>query len=168
MQTGEPGLYAIGDILAGYPQLAHAGTMEAVVAVGHLAGKPAHPIRPERIPNATYTEPGIGSVGLTEAEAKAKGYDVKVGKFPFMANSKAKILGQPDGFVKVVTDAKYGEILGVHILGPHAYELISEAVTAMEAEATVDTMMGTIHAHPTLYEAIGEAFHAVHGMPLNA
>jgi dihydrolipoamide dehydrogenase len=168
MQTGEPGLYAIGDILAGYPQLAHAGTMEAVVAVGHLAGKPVHPIRPERIPNATYTEPGIGSVGLTEAEAKAKGYDVKVGKFPFMANSKAKILGQPDGFVKVVTDAKYGEILGVHILGPHAYELIGEAVTAMEAEATVDTMMGTIHAHPTLYEAIGEAFHAVHGMPLNA
>lgn len=168
MQTGEPGLYAIGDILAGYPQLAHAGTMEAVVAVGHLAGKPVNPIRPERIPNATYTEPGIGSVGLTEAEAKAKGFDVKVGKFPFMANSKAKILGMPEGFVKVVTDAKYGEILGVHILGPHAYELIGEAVTAMEAEATVDTMLGTIHAHPTLYEAIGEAFHAVHGMPLNA
>jgi dihydrolipoamide dehydrogenase len=168
MQTAEPGLYAIGDILAGYPQLAHAGTMEAVVAVSHLAGKPVHPIRPERIPNATYTEPGIGSVGLTEAEAKGKGYDVKVGKFPFVANSKAKILGQPDGFVKVVTDAKYGEILGVHILGPHAYELIGEAVTAMEAEATVETMMNTIHAHPTLYEAIGEAFHAVHGMPINA
>lgn len=168
MQTGEPGLYAVGDILAGYPQLAHAGTMEAVVAVGHIAGKPVHPIRPERIPNATYTEPGIGSVGLTEAEAKAKGYDVKVGKFPFMANSKAKILGQAEGFVKVVSDGKYGEILGVHIIGPLAYELIGEAVTAMEAEATVDSMMGTIHAHPTLYEAIGEAFHAVHGMPLNA
>lgn len=168
METGEPGLYAVGDILAGYPQLAHAGTMEAVVAVGHLAGKPVRAIHPERIPNATYTEPGIGSVGLTEAEAKSKGYDVKVGKFPFLANSKAKILGQSDGFVKVVTDAKYGEILGVHILGPLAYELIGEAVTAMEAEATVETMMNTIHAHPTLYEAIGEAFHAVHGMPLNA
>ena len=168
MQTGEPGLYAVGDILAGYPQLAHAGTMEAVVAVGHLAGKPVQPIRPERIPNATYTEPGIGSVGLTEADARTQGYDVKVGKFPFIANSKAKILGQAEGFVKVVSDSKYGEILGVHIIGPHAYELIGEAVTAMEAEATVDTMMNTIHAHPTLYEAIGEAFHAVHGMPLNA
>ena len=168
METAEPGLYAIGDILAGYPQLAHAGTAEAVVALAHIAGKPVKPIVPERIPNATYTEPGIGSVGLTEAEAKAKGYDVKVGKFPFIANSKAKILGQPEGFVKVVSDGKYGEILGVHILGPHAYELIAEAVTAMEAEATVETMMETVHAHPTLYEAIGEAFHAVHGMPINA
>lgn len=168
MQTAEPGLYAIGDILAGYPQLAHAGTREAVVAVGHLAGKPVTPIRPELIPNATYTEPGIGSVGLTEAEAKAKGYDVKVGKFPFVANSKAKIMGQSDGFVKVVSDAKYGEVLGVHIIGPHAYELIAEAVVAMEAEATVDTLISTVHAHPTLYEAVGEAFHAVHGMPLNA
>lgn len=168
MQTAEPGLYAIGDILAGYPQLAHAATREAVAAVGHIAGKPGAPILPERIPNATYTEPGIGSVGLTEAEAKSRGYDVKVGKFPFVANSKAKIMGQSDGFVKVVTDGKYGEILGVHIIGPHAYELISEAVTAMEAEATVDTLINTVHAHPTLYEAVGEAFHAVHGMPLNA
>ncbi|MCC6265625.1 MAG: dihydrolipoyl dehydrogenase [Bryobacterales bacterium] len=168
METGEPGLYAVGDIIAGYPQLAHAGTMEAVVAVGRIAGKPVTPIRADRIPNATYTEPGIGSVGLTEAEAKSKGYDVKVGKFPFVANSKAKIMGQPDGFVKVVSDAKYGEILGVHIIGPLAYELIAEAVTAMDAEATVDTMMSVIHAHPTLYEAVGEAFHAVHGMPINA
>ena len=168
METGEPGLYAIGDIIAGYPQLAHAGTMEAVVAVSRIAGKPVNPIRVDRIPNATYTEPGIGSVGLTEAEAKNKGYNVKVGKFPFVANSKAKIMGQPDGFVKVVSDAKYGEILGVHIIGPLAYELIAEAVTAMEAEATVDTMMNVIHAHPTLYEAVGEAFHAVHGMPINA
>jgi dihydrolipoamide dehydrogenase len=168
MRTAEPGLYAIGDILAGYPQLAHAGTMEAVVALAHIAGKPTKPILPERIPNATYTEPGIGSVGLTEAEAKSRGYDVKVGKFPFVANSKAKIMGQPEGFVKVVSDSKYGEILGVHILGPLAYELIGEAVTAMEAEATVETMIETVHAHPTLYEAIGEAFHAVHGMPINA
>jgi dihydrolipoamide dehydrogenase len=168
MRTAEPGLYAIGDILAGYPQLAHAGTREAIAAVGHIFGKPTPPILPERIPNATYTEPGIGSVGLTEAEARAKGYDVKVGKFPFVANSKAKIMGSSDGFVKVVSDGDYGEILGVHIIGPHAYELIAEAVVAIEAEATVDTLINTIHAHPTLYEAVGEAFHAVHGMPLNA
>ena len=107
--------------------------MQGMVAVGNMAGKPVHPINRNRIPGATYTEPGIGSVGLTEAQAQAAGYDVKVGKFPFSANSKATILGSHDGFVKVVADAKYGEILGVHIIGPQAYELISEAVTAMEA-----------------------------------
>ena len=98
---------------------------------------------------------------MTEAQARTAGHKVKVGKFPFLANSKASILGSHDGFVKVVTDETYGEILGVHIIGPHAYELIAEAVTAMEAEATVDTMIATIHAHPTLYEAVGEAFHRV-------
>jgi dihydrolipoamide dehydrogenase len=168
MQTAEPGIYAIGDIVAGMPQLAHAASAEGMVAVAKMAGKPATPIKRERIPGATYTEPGIGSVGLTEAQAKAKGYDVKVGKFPFVANSKATILGNHDGFVKVVSDAKYGEILGVHIIGPQGYELIAEAVAAMEAEATVDTLMHTVHAHPTLYEAIGEAFNAVRGMPINA
>ena len=121
-----------------------------------------------RIPGATYTEPGIGSVGLTEAQAKAAGYSVKVGKFPFLANSKATILGSHDGFVKVVADEKHGEILGVHIIGPQAFELISEAVAAMEAEATVETMMHTIHAHPTLYEAVGEAFNNVYGLAINA
>ncbi|MRR39026.1 dihydrolipoyl dehydrogenase, partial [bacterium] len=126
------------------------------------------PINKQRIPGATYTEPGIGSVGLTEAQAREKGFDVKIGKFPFLGNSKASILGSHDGFVKVVADAKYGEILGVHIIGPHAYELIAEAVTAMEAEATVETMMTTIHAHPTLYEAVGEAFNNVYGLAINA
>jgi dihydrolipoamide dehydrogenase len=166
--TAEPRVYAIGDIVAGMPQLAHVATAEGMVAVAHIAGKPARPIRKDRIPGATYTEPGIGSVGLTEAEARAKGCKVKVGKFPFLPNSKASILGQHDGFVKVVTDETYGEILGVHIIGPQAYELIGEATVAMEAEATVETMRHTIHAHPTLYEAIGEAFNAVYGQAINA
>ncbi|MBM3795517.1 MAG: dihydrolipoyl dehydrogenase [Acidobacteria bacterium] len=167
-QTAESGVYAIGDVVAGTPQLAHVATMEGMVAVAHIAGKPAKPINKNRIPGATYTEPGIGSVGMTEAQAKAAGYNVKVGKFPFLANSKASILGSHDGFVKAVSEAKYGEILGVHIIGPHGYELIAEAVTAMEAEATVDTMIATIHAHPTLYEALGEAFNAVYGQAINA
>ncbi len=167
-QTDEPGIYAIGDVVAGTPQLAHVATAQGMVAVAKIAGKPATPIRRNRIPGATYTDPGIGSVGLTEEQARAKGYKVKVGKFPFMANSKATILGSHDGFVKVVSDEKYGEILGVHIIGPEAFELISEAVTAMEAEATVETMMNTIHAHPTIYEALGEAFNNVYGLAINA
>jgi dihydrolipoamide dehydrogenase len=167
-RTAEPNVYAIGDIVAGTPQLAHVATMEGMVAVAQMAGKPAHPINRNRIPGCTYTEPGIGSVGLTEAQAKAQGFDVRVGKFPFVGNSKATILGMHDGFVKVIADAKLGEILGVHIIGPHAYEVISEAVTAMEAEATVESMMSTIHAHPTLYEAVGEGFNAVYGLSINA
>jgi dihydrolipoamide dehydrogenase len=167
-RTGEPGVYAIGDVVAGTPQLAHVATMEGMVAVAHMAGKPVRPINRNRIPSCTYTEPGIGSVGLTEAQARAQGRAVKIGKFPFSANSKASILGSHEGFVKVVADEKFGEILGVHIIGPEAYELISEAVTAMEAEATVETMMNTIHAHPTLYEAMGEAFNSVYGLTINA
>jgi dihydrolipoamide dehydrogenase len=166
-QTAEPGLYAIGDIVAGTPQLAHVATAEGMIAVAHIAGKPARPINRNRIPGATYTDPGIGSVGLTEAQAKAQGFQVKVGKFPFVGNSKATILDKHEGFVKVIADEKFGEILGVHIIGPEAYELISEAVTAMEAEATVDTMINTIHAHPTIYEALGEAFNAVYGQAIN-
>jgi dihydrolipoamide dehydrogenase len=167
-RTGEPGVYAIGDVVAGTPQLAHVATMEGMVAVAHMAGKPAKPINRNRIPSCTYTEPGIGSAGLTEAQARAQGRNVKIGKFPFAANSKASILGSHEGFVKVVADEKFGEILGVHIIGPEAYELISEGVTAMEAEATVETMMNIIHAHPTLYEAMGEAFNNVYGLTINA
>jgi len=167
-RTGEPGVYAIGDVVAGTPQLAHVATAEGMVAIGHIAGKPVVPVNKNRIPGATYTEPGIGSVGLTEAQARAAGHKVKVGKFPFTANSKASILGQHDGFVKIVADEQYGEILGVHIIGPQAFELISEGVLAMEAEATVETLLHTIHAHPTLYEAMGEAFNAVYGMAINA
>ena len=148
--------------------MAHVATAEGMVAMAHIAGVETTPVRKDRIPGCTYTEPGIGSVGMTEAQARATGRDIRVGKFPFVANSKATILGMHDGFVKIVADEKYGEILGVHIIGPEAYELIGEAVLAMESEATVETLMHTIHAHPTIYEALGEAFNAVYGMAINA
>ncbi len=167
METEEPGVYAVGDIVAGLPQLAHVGAMCGVVVASKLAGKYARPVKRERIPGCTYCEPQIGSVGLTEAAAKEKGYDVKVGKFPFVGNSKATIVDSHDGFVKVVTDAKYGEILGVHILGPQATEIIAEAVTAIELEATLEEMMFTIHAHPTLAEAMLDGFGAVQGLAIN-
>ena len=167
METKIPGLYAIGDIVGGLPQLAHVGAMAGIVVASKAAGKYARPVRKDRIPGCTYCDPQIGSVGLTEAQAKEKGYQVKVGKFPFVGNSKATILDAHDGFVKVVSDAKYGEILGVHIIGPSATELISEAVTSIELEATVEEMMFTIHAHPTLYEALLDGFSAVEGMAIN-
>ena len=168
MQTAEPGIYAIGDIVLGTPQLAHVGGMEGIVAVSKIAGKPDKPINPLRIPNVTFCHPEIGSVGLTEAKAREQGYDVKVGKFPFTANSRASIVGEHEGFIKIVSDAEYGEILGVHIIGPQATELIAEAVTAMELEATVEDLMWTIHAHPTLAEAMLDASNSVYGMAINA
>jgi len=167
MRTAEPGIYAIGDIAMGYPQLAHAGAMEGIVAVTHIAGKPVKKINKLRIPNATYCHPEIGSVGLTEAKAKELGYDVKVGKFPFTANSRASIVGQHEGFVKIVTDSKHGEILGVHIIGPTATELIAESVVALEMECTAEDLANIIHAHPTLSEAMLDAANAVFGMPIN-
>ena len=168
MQTAEPGVYAIGDIVLGTPQLAHVGAMEGIVAVTKIAGKKGKPINPEHIPNATYCHPEIGSVGLSEVRAKEAGYNVKVGKFPFTANSRASIVGQHEGFIKIVSDADYGEILGVHIIGPQATELIAEAVAAMELEATVEDLMWTIHAHPTLAEAMLDASNSVYGMAINA
>lgn len=168
MQTAEPGMYAIGDIVLGTPQLAHVGGMEGIVAVSKIAGKPDKPINPLRIPNVTFCHPEIGSVGLTEAKAREQGYDVEVGKFPFTANSRASIVGEHEGFIKIVSDAEYGEILGVHIIGPQATELIAEAVTAMELEATVEDLMWTIHAHPTLAEAMMDASNSVYGMAINA
>lgn len=167
-ETAEPGVYAIGDIVAGFPQLAHVGGMSGIVAVTKIAGRNYRPVRRERIPACTYCEPQIGSAGLTEAQAKEKGHTVKVGKFPFAGNSKATIVNSHDGFVKIVADAKYGEILGVHILGPQATELIAEAVAVMELEGTVDELMFTIHAHPTLSEAMLDAYAAVEGMAINA
>jgi len=168
MRTAEPGIYAIGDIVAGYPQLAHSGAMEGIVAVTHIAGKPVKKINPLRIPNATYCHPEIGSVGMTEAKAKELGYEVKIGKFPFTANSRASIVGQHEGFIKIVSDAKYGEILGVHIIGPNATELIAESVVALEMECTAEELANIIHAHPTLSEAMLDAANSVFGMAINA
>jgi dihydrolipoamide dehydrogenase len=168
MQTSEPGVYAIGDIVLGTPQLAHVGAMEGIVAVTKIAGKPGKPINPEHIPNATYCHPEIGSVGLTEEKAREAGYNVKIGKFPFTANSRASIVGQHEGFIKIISDADYGEILGVHIIGPQATELIAEAVIAIELEATVEDLMWAIHAHPTLAEAMLDASNSVYGMAINA
>jgi dihydrolipoamide dehydrogenase len=167
MQTAEPCIYAIGDIILGMPQLAHVAAMQGMVAVAKIAGKFARPVKRNLIPGCTYCEPQIGSVGLTEAQAKEKGYKVKIGKFPFTANSKASIISSHDGFIKVVSEEQYGEILGVHIIGPLATELISEAVTAMTLEATVEEMMFTIHAHPTLYEALLDGFSSVEGKAIN-
>ena len=168
METTEPGVYAIGDIVLGTPQLAHVGAMEGIVAVTKIAGKPAKPINPEHIPNATYCHPEIGSVGLTQVKAEEAGYNVKVGKFPFTANSRASIVGAHEGFIKIVSDADYGEILGVHIIGPQATELIAEAVAAIQMEATVEELTWTIHAHPTLAEAMLDASNSVYGMAINA
>jgi dihydrolipoamide dehydrogenase len=167
MQTKEPGIYAIGDVVAGLPQLAHVAAMSGLVVAAKLAGKRAKPVRRDRIPACTYCEPQIGSVGLTEAQAKAAGHEVKVGKFPFSANSKASIVGSHEGFVKVVADAKYGELLGVHIIGPQATEMIAEAVVALELEATIEELMFTIHAHPTLAEAMLDGFGSVENMAIN-
>jgi len=167
METTEPGIFAIGDIVAGLPQLAHVGAMAGLVVAARISGKYARPVRRDRIPGCTYCDPQIGSVGLTEAQAKEKGYQVKIGKFPFVGNSKATILDSHDGFVKVVADAKYGEVLGVHIIGPGATEIIAECVTAMELEATVESMMFTIHAHPTLSESLLDGFSSVEGMAIN-
>ena len=162
MRTAEPGIYAIGDIVP-TPALAHCASAEGILAVEHMKGMPVRPINYDHVPNATYTDPEVASVGLTEKKAKERGYEVKIGKFPFTANSKAKIVGDANGLVKYVVDAKYDEILGVHIVGPKATELIVEACAALELEATSESIAKTIHAHPTLSEALMEAAEAVQG-----
>jgi dihydrolipoyl dehydrogenase len=167
LETDEPKLYAIGDIVAGLPQLAHAASMEGIIAAGRMTGKDPQPFDRKRCPNATYCEPQIGSVGLTEKQAREAGYDVKTGKFPFIGNSKATILGMHEGFIKVVAEAKYGEILGVHAIGPLATEILAEPTAALGLEATLDDMAATIHAHPTVWEAMGDAFNSVRGLAIN-
>jgi dihydrolipoamide dehydrogenase len=167
MRTDEPGVYAIGDIVAGSPLLAHVGSMEGIVAVTHAAGKTVEPINYRQIPNCTYCEPEIASAGLTERQAREAGYNIKIGKFPFVGNSKATILGMQEGFVKIVSDERYGEVLGVHMIGPRVTEMIAEAVVVMRLEGTVEDLERTIHPHPTLTEAFPEAAHAVHGMAIH-
>lgn len=168
METDEPHLYAIGDIVAGQPQLAHAASMQGIIAVGRIAGKPVQPFDRNRCPNCTFCEPQIGSVGLTEKQARDAGHKVKTGKFPFAGNSKSSILGRHEGFIKVVADEKYNEILGVHSIGSLSTEIIAEATTALQLEGAVDDMMAMIHAHPTVWEAMGDAFNSVMGLTINA
>jgi len=166
MRTAEPGIYAIGDLLK-TQALAHVASHEGIVAVEHMAGKNPHPIDYDKIPSCTYCAPEVASVGLSEAEAKKRGHDVAVGSFPFSAIAKARILDERTGFVKIVAEKKHDEVLGVHIIGPHATELISEASSALALEATAESLFQAVHAHPTLAEAMGEAALAVHGRPIH-
>jgi len=162
MRTSVPGIYAIGDVCK-TPWLAHVASREGVVAVDHLAGKPVDPIDYDKVPNCTYASPEVASVGLTERAAKERGYDVRIGKFPFSAIGKAMIVSGTAGFVKIVSDKRYDEVLGVHIIGPKATELIAEATLGLRIETTVEEIANTIHPHPTLSEAVMEAAHSVYG-----
>jgi dihydrolipoamide dehydrogenase len=157
METSAKGIYAIGDV-AGPPMLAHKGSHEGIVLAEILAGDPhVQLVNYGNIPNATYCHPEVASVGLTEQQCKEKKLDYKVGKFPFSANGRARTSGETEGFVKIIRDAKYGEILGAHIIGSHATEILHELVVARANEFTVDEVNLAIHAHPTLSEAIAEA-----------
>lgn len=166
METNVNGVYAIGDITPS-PLLAHVAQQEGIVAVEKIAGKHAVPIKYNQVPSCTYCDPQVASVGLTEAKARESGYKVKVGKFPFTAIGKAKIEDATDGFVKVVADAEYGEILGIHMIGNTVTEMIAEAVAAIALEGTVDDLVNTVHAHPTLAEATHEAMENVFGAAIH-
>ncbi len=161
-ETNIKGIFAIGDVI-GPPWLAHVASAEGIHCVEKIKGMNPHDINYDAIPGCTYCQPQVASVGLTESKAKEAGYEVKVGKFPFMASGKAFAVGEREGFVKFVTDAKYGEILGVHIIGSEATELIAEAALAKTLEATTESLIKTVHAHPTLSESVMEAAAAVYG-----
>ncbi|MGB5344310.1 MAG: FAD-dependent oxidoreductase, partial [Thermoanaerobaculia bacterium] len=162
MQTDVPHIYAIGDVVD-TPWLAHVASAEGILVAEHLAGRHVRPIDYDRIPAVTYCEPEVASVGLTEAQAIERGYEVTTGKFPFTALAKAAIEGHTEGFVKIVRETRYDELLGVHIIGRHATELIAEACVALQVESTTEELFRTIHAHPTLSEAVAEAAHAAVG-----
>ena len=170
-RTSLPGISAIGDVITfgrpGHPQLAHVSSAEGIVTAERLAGRETRPINYDQVPSCTYCDPEIGSVGLTEAEARERGYDVRIGTFPFGVLARATIAGEREGFVKIVADKKYDEILGVHMIGPRATELVAEATLMLRLECTVEELVRTIHAHPTMSEAIGEAAHATHGAPIH-
>ena len=165
-RTNVKNVYAIGDVTKS-PALAHVASHEGITAVETIAGKSPHPVNYNAIPSCTYCHPQVASVGMTEAAARASGREVKVGKFPFTANSKAGILGQGDGFVKAVSDAKTGEILGVHIIGVLATEQIAESVVARHFEATAEELANVVHAHPTLAEATMEAMFGTEGRAIH-
>ncbi len=162
MQTAVPHVYAIGDVVD-TPWLAHVASAEGILAAEHMAGQEAHPLNYDHVPSCTYCSPEVASVGLTEAAARERGYDVATGKFPFTALGKAVILRHTEGFVKIVREKKYDELLGVHIIGAHATDLIAEACVALKIESTTEELFRTMHAHPTLSEAVMEAAHAAFG-----
>lgn len=169
-RTNLPHISAIGDVITidgPHKQLAHVASSEGIILAERLAGKDVQPINYNHVPGCTYCDPEIGSVGLTEAQAKAKGYEVRVGSFPFGVLGRAKMANESEGFVKIVADKKYDEVLGVHMIGPRATELIAEAVLALRLECTVEELIKTVHAHPTFSEAMAEASHAVHGAAIH-
>lgn len=171
-RTSVPNISAIGDVIAlegrAHPQLAHVSSAEGTLVAERLAGQEVRPLNYDHVPSCTYCDPEIGSVGLTEAEARQRGLDVRVGSFPFGVLGRAKMAGETVGFVKIVADGKYDEVLGVHMIGPRSTELIAEAVLALRLECTAEELMRTIHAHPTFSEAVGEAAHAVHGAAIHS
>jgi dihydrolipoamide dehydrogenase len=170
-RTSVPGISAIGDVITlgtpGHPQLAHVSSAEGIVAAERIAGRTPPPLNYDHVPGCTYCDPEIGSVGLTEREATERGYDVRVGTFPFGVLGRAKMAGETDGFVKIVAEKRYDEVLGVHLIGARATELVAEATVALRLESTVEELIRTIHAHPTMAEAIGEAAHATHGAAIH-
>ncbi|MDR6224611.1 dihydrolipoyl dehydrogenase [Desmospora profundinema] len=167
MQTAESHIYAIGDVNGGY-QLAHVASHEGILAVDHILGKDVHPLDSTTVPRCTYSRPEIGSIGLTEEEAKEKGLAIKTAKFPFRAIGKALVFGESDGFIKVVADQATDDLLGVHIIGPHATDLISEAGLAKVLDATPWEISQVIHPHPTMSEVYGEVALAVDGKPIHS
>jgi dihydrolipoamide dehydrogenase len=172
MATDEPGIYAIGDVVALpdrlHPQLAHVASAEGIGVAERLAGRATEALDYDRVPSATYCRPETAGVGLTEAEARKRGHDVRVGRFSFGALAKPRIIGHPEGLVKVVAEAKYDEVLGVHMVGPHATDLISEACVALRLEATTEEIFRTVHPHPTLPETLMQAAEAVYGHAIDA
>jgi dihydrolipoamide dehydrogenase len=166
MRTTEPGIYAIGDAVP-TPMLAHVASSEGILAVETIAGKNPKPLNYDHVPNCTYCSPEVASVGLTEAKARDRGYDVKVGHFPVPVIGKAQILGATEGMVKIVAESRYDEVLGAHIIGPHATELIVEACVALQMESTVEDVIQTMHAHPTVSETFKEAAEDVHHMAIH-
>ena len=171
-RTSIPHISAVGDVITlgqdAHPQLAHVSSMEGILVAERLAGQEVRPLNYQHVPGCTYCDPEIGSVGLTEAEARRRGYDVRIGSFPFGVLGRAKMAGETEGFVKIVADRKYDEVLGVHMIGPRSTELVAEAVLALRLECTVEELIKTIHAHPTFSEAVGEAAHATHGAAIHA
>jgi dihydrolipoamide dehydrogenase len=171
-RTSVPHVSAVGDVITMggrvHPQLAHVSSMEGIVAAERLAGRDVQPINYDHVPGCTYCDPEIGSVGLTEAVARQRGYDVRTGSFPFGVLGRAKMAGETEGFVKIVADKKYDEVLGVHMIGPRSTELVAEAVLALRLECTVEELVKTIHAHPTFSEAVAEAAHATHGAAIHS